>query len=689
MAEERPPLPAQSDMPCQPNDDLVAGHEKNRSHSPATASEAHPRQAATEAQLLDLQQDNARLVAANIEAQTLAEQKQIEGEQRYRTLLEALDEGFCIIEKIGDGTDGPLDFRFIEANPAYTAQSGISDVVGKTLREVVPLDADYWLSTYDAVLTSGEPIKFVRELVNQGRLLELHAFRIDPIQNRVGVSSKDISERRRTSALLRRNHDTLVSMIENAPFGMYVVDAEFRMWQVSKASQSAFSNTSPLIGRDFGEVMHILWDEGFANEAIRRFRHTLQTGEPYVALNMTEQRHNIPEIQSYDWMIERITLPDGQFGVVCYFYDITERKRAEDALRESEAFNRSIIESSPDCIKVLDLEGKLLSMHSGQELLGIEDIQPFLNTSWLAFWEGQHREAAQAAITFAAAGEAANFVGFFRTLRGEPKWWDVAVSPILDADDKPVQLLAVSRDVSQRRQAEMNLAFLASVSSDLVHWSNVDEMMQTVGAKMAAYLQLSLCAFAEIDEAAEQVVIQHGWHRQGVPSLVGVYRLADFVEEEFIRVARAAEVIVIPNVAMDSRTDRKKFAALNIVSFVCVPLIQQGQWRFALCLYKDVAYDWREDEIELARELTARIWTRLERLRAEAALRESEARFRAAVNTVSSLIWTNNAEGLMEGEQPGWATSPAKPRPSIRLTAGPKPCIRKTRNRPSTPGCRP
>lgn len=79
-----------------------------------------------------------------------------------------------------------------------------------------------------------------------------------------------------------------------------------------------------------------------------------------------------------------------------------------------------------------------------------------------------------------------------------------------------------------------------------------------------------------------------------------------------------------------------------------------GQWRFALCLYKDAAYDWREDEIELARELTTRVWTRLERLRAEAALRESEARFRAAVDTVSSLIWTNNADGLMEGEQPGW-----------------------------------
>ena len=53
--------------------------------------------------------------------------------------------------------------------------------------------------------------------------------------------------------------------------------------------------------------------------------------------------------------------------------------------------------------------------------------------------------------------------------------------------------------------------------------------------------------------------------------------------------------------------------------------------------------------------MTARRWTRLERVRIEAALHESEARFRAAVGAVSSLIWTNNAQGMMTGEQPGWS----------------------------------
>ena len=311
----------------------------------------------------------------------------------------------------------------------------------------------------------------------------------------------------------------------------------------------------------------------------------------------------------------------------------------QQASRESDAFFRSIIDSSPDCIKVLDLEGKLLSMHSGQELLGIEDIRPFLNTSWIEFWEAEHRQAAQAAVASAAAGKAARFVGFFRTFRGEPKWWDVAVSPIPGADGKPARLLCVSRDVTQRTQAELNLRFLSSVSHDLVESTSVDAMMQTIGAKMAAHLQLSLCAFAEINQTAEQVVINHDWHREGMPSLVGVHRLADFVGDEFVKLARAGDVIVVRDALTDSHTDAEKFAALNIASFLCVPLIRDGQWRFALCLYKSVPYDWRQDEIEMTRELTARIWTRMERLRAEAALRQSEERFRVLVTACSDVVY--------------------------------------------------
>ena len=131
--------------------------------------------------------------------------------------------------------------------------------------------------------------------------------------------------------------------------------------------------------------------------------------------------------------------------------------QATQALNAEKEFNRSIIDSSPDCIKILDLKGNLLSVLNDQAMLGIEDIGPFLNKPWIAFCEGGDRQSAQAAVEAAAAGRQGKFVGFFRTVCGEAKWWDVAISPILDANGKPARLLAVSRDVTDRMQVEQTL----------------------------------------------------------------------------------------------------------------------------------------------------------------------------------------------------------------------------------------
>ncbi|MFP3656367.1 PAS domain-containing protein, partial [Burkholderia sp. SIMBA_052] len=76
-------------------------------------------------------------------------------EARYRALFEAIDDGFCIIEFV-DGPHGPLsDYVHIEANSGYGRHTGISDIIGKTLREIEPNAPDQWLTLYGGVLESG------------------------------------------------------------------------------------------------------------------------------------------------------------------------------------------------------------------------------------------------------------------------------------------------------------------------------------------------------------------------------------------------------------------------------------------------------------------------------------------------------------------------------------------------------
>ena len=138
--------------------------------------------------------------------------------------------------------------------------------------------------------------------------------------------------------------------------------------------------------------------------------------------------------------------------------EIEQRRHAEEILRESEEFKTRLIEGSQDCIKVLDLEGRLLSMNAGgMQVLEICDFTPFCNSYWVEFWQDEFRALAEAAIEAARQGTPSRFVGFCPTMRGNPRWWDVSVNPILNAEGKPERLLAVSRDITERKQAETRL----------------------------------------------------------------------------------------------------------------------------------------------------------------------------------------------------------------------------------------
>lgn len=146
----------------------------------------------------------------------------------------------------------------------------------------------------------------------------------------------DITQRKQAEDQLRRNAETFYNLIQNNPYGIYLVDADLRMLHVSAGSQKLFQKVQPLIGRDLGEVLRTIWPAPFADEALARFRQTLDTGEPYKSPRTIEQRVDLDKIEAYDWQVQRIILPDGRYGVVCYFYDLSERLEYEAALRKSE-----------------------------------------------------------------------------------------------------------------------------------------------------------------------------------------------------------------------------------------------------------------------------------------------------------------------------------------------------------------
>ncbi|MFE8583561.1 PAS domain S-box protein [Sphingomonas sp. NCPPB 2930] len=144
-------------------------------------------------------------------------------EERYRTLFEAIDAGFCIVEVDFDG-DRALDYCFVEANPAFERQTGLIDAVGRTARELVPGLEQFWFDRYGHVARTGEAIRFENGSDVMGRWFDVYALRVGtPEARRVAILFNDISARRRAELQLREMNDTLERRVEEAV-------AERKLW---------------------------------------------------------------------------------------------------------------------------------------------------------------------------------------------------------------------------------------------------------------------------------------------------------------------------------------------------------------------------------------------------------------------------------------------------------------------------
>ena len=135
-----------------------------------------------------------------------------------------------------------------------------------------------------------------------------------------------------------------------------------------------------------------------------------------------------------------------------------ELSEAGDGLAGNEDVLRSVLSGCGDCIKILDLDGRLQFMsEGGKRIMEVEDFSKWKNCPWPDLWTGTANDDAKLAVEKAKAGGVAHFKGSANTAKGNPRHWDVQVSPIFGPDGLPSHVLSISRDITAEWRVNADL----------------------------------------------------------------------------------------------------------------------------------------------------------------------------------------------------------------------------------------
>ena len=206
----------------------------------------------------------------------------------------------------------------------------------------------------------------------------------------------------------------------------------------------------------------------------------------------------------------------------------------------------------------------------------------------------------------------------------------------------------IAADVTDRKRRDCNLALLDDIADDFARLSSVDDIMEHVGSRICDHLGADSCYLLDIDDAGNSFRAEYIWTRDGMQTLTDTLPISAFVNEEFCRAARAGETIVVDDTEGDARTDAASYAGFNIASFITVPFARDGAWRLLFAVCDRRPHAWRDDQVELFRDVANRLVPRIERARAEQAVAKDLRDTQLLRDLSARLVAEPDAEAFFE-----------------------------------------
>lgn len=357
-------------------------------------------------------------------------------------------------------------FEFV--NSAYEKIVDREIIIGKPARELFPEieQQGYW-QILDNVFETGESFLFNELPVDLKRKddgsLKKHylnvviqpLFGADGKAERVLVNVLDVSRLVDARNKIFDREDKFQNIILQAPgLNTTFKGPEFIVTTVNKM-------TLEIWGKSFEEVINRPLFESspeLEGSLAKILNQVYSTGEPFIAnetpINLT--RNGKLETAYFNSFYQPLRDSDNTInGIILIGTEITETVNARKQIEASELFNRTVLESSPDCLKVLDSEGRIQFMNfNGLCHMEIDDFSNFKDKNWWTIWGKENEGLVRESVDKALKGETAQFTAFCPTAKGTPKWWDVLVSPVGKPGESVQQIISVSRDITEQKKSQ-------------------------------------------------------------------------------------------------------------------------------------------------------------------------------------------------------------------------------------------
>jgi PAS domain S-box-containing protein len=425
-----------------------------------------------------------------------AERKQAEvalrqSEERYRTLFESIDEGFCVLEMLFDENDTPLDYRFLEINPQFEKQTGLEQAVGKTARQLLPNLEDHWFEIYGKVALTGEPLRFENGSEVMNRWFDVYALRVgQPSSRKVALVFKDITERKRAEIALvqlnaeleQRVADRTAQLREvNDRLLETVIEQQHTQLILLEQAQLLDLAHDTILTRDLNGVI-TFWNEGAEQmydwtkaEALGQQIHTfLQTHFPKplaeIQSELLERGYWEGELihtrrdGSTITVASRWVMQKDEMGrpikVLEINNDITLQKQAEVALSESEERRRLALDLTHIGFWDLHLpSGNIIWNDNHFTLLGLDpyDIEPSYKL-WRSHIHPDDIDWVEQRFLESIENHT-DYTAEYRVVHrdGSVHWFMARARATYDDSGQPLRSLGVLLDISDRKRIQQAL----------------------------------------------------------------------------------------------------------------------------------------------------------------------------------------------------------------------------------------